>query len=80
MKPEDILMFDRRMNDLDVEHARARSPAQRKRVERKMRQLREDLVKLKVAEATVDLAYRRWLVDIEKRFAAILGPSEQKPS
>jgi hypothetical protein len=73
MKAEDALDYERRLNDLDVEHKRARSPAQRKRVERKMRQLRDDLVKLKVLEARVDAAAKKWWADIEKRLVEALA-------
>jgi hypothetical protein len=42
-------------------------------VERKMRQLRDDLVKLKVLEARVDAAAKKWWADIEKRLVEALA-------
>lgn len=69
-----VLDFKRRMAELDQDHARARSPAARMRIEEKMRELRAELTKFEKAEAALDVAARAWWKETMKQLEDVLGP------
>lgn len=69
----EILNFKRRMEDLDQQHARARSPEQRMRVEIKMRELREELARMEQLKKKVDAAAEEWWAETKRRLKEVLG-------
>lgn len=74
LRPVTVLDFRRRMADLDAQHARARSPSARIRIEEKMRELRAELVKFETAEKALDEASAAWWKETKKRLEEVLGP------
>lgn len=77
--PENVLAYGMRMEELDRAHTRATNPAQRIRIEGKMRELRQDLVKLKVAEVKLNVAAEAWWKEIEDKLREAFGPDTERP-
>lgn len=62
----DPIVFDleealnHRLQQLDEDHVRARSPYKRRLIEKKMADARAELEKIKEQAKVVDLAFERW--------------------
>lgn len=80
MLPENLIAFKIRMAQLDIDHARARSPGARHRIEDKMRELRKELRNLEVLEAQLDWAARAWWKGVMKHLDEVIGPAPKDAS
>ena len=58
--------FELQLHLLDEKHARARGPKARQRIEAEIAELKAELEKLKLAAKVVDIAYARWVRELEK--------------
>lgn len=58
--------FERRLQEFDEAHARARSPARRRKIEAQVKQMQAEMEDMRQKAKVVDIAYARWVKRIEE--------------